>query len=588
MNINLQNYFNDFNKFQQVSNTQSGDDNTAVTAEIKQSAAADLENLQPGDIFNGEIIDIRNSTVSILLNDGQQVNAVMQQAINLNIGEKINFQIKSMSNNQIVIKPYQNNEVSPDLINRSLFAAGLKMDDKNAEIVKALINHEQPIDKQTIMDTLKNVNLYGFENLDEMIEMKKHGIEVNKQYLDQYNKYIQNDYQLTESINDLQDEVLNYFEQADGISKDQVLSFLDGMDHIFSEINQEADNVWSNQSTQQNTNKTVQNNSDEIIQEHNNENQLEEKIPKVLLEESEGKVSINHDIKNQSEVENSNTIDYETNSQKLEEMLKQEKNGDLKNSSFQINKESFDQKSISDLKGIIEYLKNKDINQDGLKNLLGNDAFKGIIKKAIKDNLYIHTQKLNIGNNDEVLQNETEKVYKKLEKFISEIKNFSQDNKEASNLNNLSKEVRNNLSFMNELNHVNGFVQLPIKLTNGKQTNGELYIMRRNKKKSNAQSDTLSAFLHLDLEYLGATDVDIKMTSSNVRTTFTMQNEDSQRLIENHLDELVTALERKGYHITVEVKEKAENDDVKTAIDYITGKDEKAVSVKRYAFDIRT
>lgn len=621
MNINLQNFFNDYSKYQQLqaSQTQNGEE-VAASDETQKLTSINMENIKPGDVFYGEITDIRNMNVTILLDDGQQVNAYMQQALGLNIGDKINFQVKSMSDNQIVIRPYQNNDISMELINRSLLASGLKLNDKNSDIVRSLIQHEQPIDKQTIIDILKSVNLYGIENLDEIVEMKKHGIAVNQDNLNQYQKYINNNYQLSNSIVNFQNEMVHFFDKMNGNSKSEIISFLDNLNQILDALSDEKTTADINNTN--NSKENLQNNiqNSERIEKSNGQNNepMNKSIIEPMLEQSnelvnnevdgsikvlngklEGKID---DQLNTDKNQNSNLLNtvmkdtaenfadsIQKNAAAAQQDLHSNNNTDIKNQII-TDKESINKllsNETLNLNKIVTYLKNNDIDQYDLAQLLKNDNFKKVIKKEIKDHLFIDLEKVNNPNRSQDLQNEVNKVYKKLENLMDEVNQFSQDNKEAASMNDLAKNIKNNLSFMNEMNQINSFLQLPLKMTSGKEANGDLYVFRRNKKKADP-ADTVSAFLHLDLENLGATDVDIRMTKRNVKTTFIMNNSDSQRLIEQHIGELKNALEKKGYQIMVEVKENVSKNDKPTAIDYLTQKDEKAISVKRYTLDIRT
>lgn len=70
-------------------------------------------------------------------------------------------------------------------------------------------------------------------------------------------------------------------------------------------------------------------------------------------------------------------------------------------------------------------------------------------------------------------------------------------------------DIRSNVEFMNQINQVYTYVQLPLKLS-GQNASGDLYVYT-NKKKLNDPEAELTAFLHLDLDNLGSTDVSIRM-----------------------------------------------------------------------------
>ena len=110
-------------------------------------------------------------------------------------------------------------------------------------------------------------------------------------------------------------------------------------------------------------------------------------------------------------------------------------------------------------------------------------------------------------------------------------------------------EVRGNIEFMNQLNQAYTYVQVPLKMS-GQNANGELYVYT-NKKNLRDPDAELSAFLHLDLEHLGSTDVSVKMQHRNVKTNFYMADDASYDLVEKYLPVLEQKLKDKGYQCTI-------------------------------------
>ena len=110
-------------------------------------------------------------------------------------------------------------------------------------------------------------------------------------------------------------------------------------------------------------------------------------------------------------------------------------------------------------------------------------------------------------------------------------------------------EVRGNIEFMNQLNQAYTYVQVPLKLS-GQNANGELYVYT-NKKNLRDPDAELSAFLHLDMEHLGSTDVSVKMQHRNVKTNFYMADDASYDLVEKYLPILEQKLKDKGYQCTI-------------------------------------
>jgi hypothetical protein len=118
---------------------------------------------------------------------------------------------------------------------------------------------------------------------------------------------------------------------------------------------------------------------------------------------------------------------------------------------------------------------------------------------------------------------------------------------------------------MNQLNHMMNYVQVPLKLSDS-NAHGDLYVYT-NKKNLARNDGTLTAFLHLDMDNLGSLDVSIAMqTDKNRVTTKFYLDEDSLALVEEHKDELIERLSKKGYQCSAIMLEKDED---KTVMDHL-------------------
>lgn len=148
-----------------------------------------------------------------------------------------------------------------------------------------------------------------------------------------------------------------------------------------------------------------------------------------------------------------------------------------------------------------------------------------------------------------------------------------------------ASDIRGNLEFMNQMNQIYNYVQLPLKMS-GQNANGELYVYSNRKKFTDPDAE-LTAFLHLDLENLGSTDVSVRMQNRQVKTNFYLENDAAYNLLEKHLPILEKRLKNKGYQCQIAVtKEKkdssfAENF-VKKGQTQTSGK-----TLRRYSFDVR-
>ncbi len=146
------------------------------------------------------------------------------------------------------------------------------------------------------------------------------------------------------------------------------------------------------------------------------------------------------------------------------------------------------------------------------------------------------------------------------------------------------QNLQNNVDFMNQMNHVFAYIQLPLKLA-GNNAHGDLYVYT-NKKNLASRDGNVSALLHLDMEHLGALDVYVAMQQNKVSTNFTLQDESALDLIEQHISLLDERLTKRGYALKAQFQIKEEEQEggiMQTILNQ-----EKNISVlSRTSFDMR-
>lgn len=151
----------------------------------------------------------------------------------------------------------------------------------------------------------------------------------------------------------------------------------------------------------------------------------------------------------------------------------------------------------------------------------------------------------------------------------------------AQNVTNLSQ----NIDFINQMNHLYTYVQLPLKMS-GQNANGELYVYTN--KRSLAKKDgNVSAFLHLDMEHLGPVDVYVAMQNNRVNTRFTLQDDEMLDFLNAHMRILDERLAKKGYNMNWEMAVKDGAKVEESPVDKVLHGEKGAMILSQYAFDMR-
>lgn len=221
--------------------------------------------------------------------------------------------------------------------------------------------------------------------------------------------------------------------------------------------------------------------------------------------------------------------------------------------------------------------------------LLNNDAFEKLVKEEFMDALLLTPK-------DIFKQGGVNRYYQKLSKQLEDLDNLldkqllnKQNQETAAIVHTLEihtketvSQVKDNLDFMKVLNQFFSYVQLPVKLQE-KCTHADLYVYT--KKKNLAKQDTpVHVLLRLDMEHLGAMDIDVTLKDRNVTSNFSLSNDKAINLLRTNIELLEDALLEKGYlcNCTIGKLEK-EVDLVKDFIEQENAPQE----ITRYSFDLR-
>lgn len=240
------------------------------------------------------------------------------------------------------------------------------------------------------------------------------------------------------------------------------------------------------------------------------------------------------------------------------------------------------QKSDSDpalLQNTLHLLQNVSVTDDVIRQFLQQDGFQNVLSEVVKKAFSLNPKQMK----------EPKEIDELYESILKHTKSF--EDAVASNGGNPKEfqqnfqNMRQNLQFMNELNQQMIYAQMPVKLSN-KQANSELYVYA-DKRKLQQKKDGISVMLHLDMDHLGATDVKVTLTGSNVHARFYLNDQDSVDIVTENMNQLAKQLADRGFSLTDEVVKRQPQESINKVVDEII--DENAErSIKRYTFDART
>lgn len=497
-----------------------------------------LSQMKPGTTFSGDIIDVRGSAIKILLSNDKTLDAASTDSKNLNIGDHITFNVSSNNGQTVVIKPLKINTFNTNVLLKALEASETPANEKNINIVKVMMRNEMSIDKNSLSDMIKKVEAFKTDNPENIVAMERHGIPLTQENVDQFSAYKNFEHRIMAQAESLAEDVPEMLKDVltTGDSQKAAQMAKEITDILMQNLPDEADSNISEDITGKTPTVTAMENDvsaeDEVF------------LQKVGLSQDEGVVFI-------SEKDNPGSLETHI---------------PVKNISYD------------------EVMKNlNSLSGEELKEFLSSPEFKRFVKDKVEKNFELNVNKL--GQNDDEVKKNVKKLYENLDKKTEALLNVLENaGQKESRVGNTVSNIRNNMQFMQDLNQMAAYVQLPVKFNKNK-AHGDLYVFNR-KKGMPVDKDVVTAFLHLDMESLGATDVHVSLEKKALKTDFVLSDGESARIVEQHLFELKERLEKKGFTASINVE--LEPDEAKSnPFDKVLETDKPQISIKRYSFDVR-
>ena len=191
MNINLspQNFGNI-----DINNINIGALSNANISDAKASMAIleSIQNMLPGQIIEGKIIDSDGVNARLMLDNNVILNSLINSDANLVNGRTISFEVQSNNNGQPVLRPLFTNTVNEATAVKALETADVIVNEKTLSMVDSLMKEGMSIGKDVIQTLNKDMALYPNADVDDIVMLHKLNIEVNDENLTQIGLYRNN------------------------------------------------------------------------------------------------------------------------------------------------------------------------------------------------------------------------------------------------------------------------------------------------------------------------------------------------------------------------------------------------------------
>lgn len=576
----------------QISNLVSQYNNSVANGEPMTGAkgveklVSSLNEMSKGMIFEGTVSSVRGNQVKLALSNGQQILARLAGKFSFEQGQSVFFLVKNNDGGTIEIKPYtvDGEEANLTLMD-ALKAAGLSVDGINLSMVNKMMEEHMPIDKTSLNQMYQLVQDNKDINVTTLVELKRLGIEINQVNAAQFENYANDKQAITIAMDSLIDELPNALSAEDLSMYKLVTQARDILNIVTEGLPEEA--FISSEASDMSQYEAIMrdNKSAPVVKKHFNIAELFESLNSVSGESQD--IHTTQKINNAPAIDTillqenetkSNTIGFLLSDKQIEELNEQVRMllPNLQENNISLYSE--DSSVVGILNDINSMLENTLANADALRHLFSGEAFKLMLKEALEQQWMIKPGDLE--NNPKKLDGLYDKIEKQITNMEIILKTSGVVNPKAEAL---ADNIRGNIEFMNQINEAYTYVQVPLKM-NEKNASGQLYVYTNKKSMSNPDKE-LSAFLHLDLEHLGGTDVSIKMLHRKVTTNFYLDSDESYALVKQFLPVLEKRLQDKGYNCELNVNSGSKQ------MNFVAGFLKKDLpptgQVHRYSFDIR-
>lgn len=535
-----------------------------------------IRSMVPGQTIQGEIVSKNGGEIQIRLADDMIMNAKLEQNMNLEVGKNMTFEVRN-NGRALTLSPLFANTATAANTLKALDMALLPVNETTVEMTKLMMEAGLSVDKNSLQQVYREINSYSDTRISDIVDLHRLSLPVNAENIEQIASYKNLTHQIIYGMTDVANElnsVINSMVSAgdiEGAAKlySQILSLVGENNPMPQEAATEAYSAEG---------KSEQN----IINTNISETQANvADNAKIIIEESYTDAVINM-------VETADKGAAASALSLLEEIAistedAAEAPGALADRLSGItgkNIPSYTEQSIL-IKIANESIQKALSEHDTglLKKLLGDPG----LQKAVNEGLQ---KAWTLKPEDVADSGKVEELYSRLDRQLRGLSQALENAGQTSQ--NAYKAVTNmtqNVDFLQQLNQMYAYVQLPLRLNQG-NAHGDLYVYT-NKKNLSAKDGKVSALLHLDMEHLGPVDVYVAMENSNVSTNFYVQDDSMLDFLSEHMDILTARLKKRGYNCTFGLQVRGTDEEKEGGVKTLLKRQDGHVAMAQYAFDVR-
>lgn len=540
-----------------------------------------VRSFTPGQTVQGEVVSKNGSEVQIRLSDDMVLSARLEREIAIEVGKHMTFEVKS-NGSALALSPLFANMSADANVLKAIDMAALPLNGRSLEMTQLMMQQGMSIDRNAMQSMYRDVAAYPEAAVADIVQLRQLGMAVNPETLAMLENYKALQHQLLAGMDSVLEEIPAQFEAL--LQQGDVQGAVDLYLSVAGVLTEETE-VFTADALQTAEDAKAAEMPGEASAGAQPESLQGSKAAESFLgsgnissaeasgPENAGEAVLVRDLLGKEETESLirglQRLDPEGTNAQLSGLLEWIREGSA--SPEEVLKAVNDARFLSGL----DAGQNRD-----LAGLLGGKAFGKLLKSQAMRQWLLKPEDLQEGQ-------KVSETYERLSRQLSGIRQALAQAPGGGGSGAMKSvtSLQSNLDFMNQINQLYSYVQLPLNMS-GRKTHGELYVYTN--KRHLAQKDgNVSALLHLDMEYLGPVDVYVAMQSQKVSTKFYLRDDEMIDFIQAHIHILNERLEKRGYSMNCEMIVREPEQAGKTVLDHISESGRNATLLSQYAFDVR-
>lgn len=606
-------------------------DGSARTSHSAAVAALNrqIRSLVPGQTIRGEVISRNGSDVQIKVADDMVLQAKIDQNMNLEVGKNMTFEVRN-NGSALTLSPLFENMSADQNVLKALDMAGLPVNEASVAMTSRMMEAGLSVDRNSLQQVYREIVSFPQAEVSDIVNLHKLGLPVNEANVEQMIAYRN----LTHQLLDGMDTVLGALPDAlEGMAAEGNLQGLAGLYQELFDLVQEGAGETPDLSQEMLAQEAIDSQladesfgldgstvvEDAVAEASAHVGSTPEAAAEILLEGFGAAGGNGGEASSLQEVDavlqagalaegtaavadaSSSIAAFSTEateggevisaasrqvlSEQLLNVLSDLPMGAEEAEHIAMQLRQFGQGSLSAEElfaaagRMLQAARTADGGVQNLHRIFAGGEFKTLLTESLKSLWLIQPEELEEPG-------KVEDLYRRMDRQLKSLTQALENGGQAeSAAYRAASTMTQNIDFLNQLNQMYTYIQLPLHLSQG-EAHGDLYVYA-NKKSLADKNGKISALLHLDMEHLGPVDVYVTMEMSKVNTKFYVKDDEMLDFLAAHMHILTERLAKRGYDCGVSLTARDKKAPLNSGILPIL-EQEKGMLVTQYAFDVRT